>query len=151
MRPYRSAAARDTARFAATLLRATRRGRRRPIVFALAGELGSGKTTFVQGLARSLGIRERVQSPTFVLVKRYRLPPRQRPFRHFVHVDAYRIERWRAARHCNLPATFRDRDAIIVIEWADRIKKLIPQGAVWIRFRHTSKTQRTIEILNPKS
>ena len=110
--------------------------KKRPVILALSGELGAGKTTFVQGLARILGIRERVQSPTFVLMKWYRLPRKHGPFRHLVHVDAYRLDRAKDARHLGLRHVFRDRDAIVVVEWAERIKKLIPKPVTWIRFSH---------------
>jgi tRNA threonylcarbamoyladenosine biosynthesis protein TsaE len=146
MQPCRSSSRRYTQRFAASVLRRLRSNRRRlPIILALAGELGSGKTTFVQGLARSLGIRENVQSPTFVLAKWYRLPLRQRPFRHFIHIDAYRLNT-AEARRLGFPATLRDRGAIVAIEWADRIKRLIPKHTAWVFFEHKSENKRHISI-----
>lgn len=126
-----------TKKAAAQILRTLLAGRTRPLILALSGELGSGKTTFIQGLARALGIRDKVQSPTFVLMKWYRLPrAASRGFRHLVHVDAYRLETLAEARHLGLRDMFKDRDAIVVVEWADRIRKLIPQGAYWIKFQH---------------
>lgn len=118
----------------------------RPIVLALEGELGSGKTTFVQGLARNLGIKEKVQSPTFVLIKWFKLSRRHLPFRHLVHVDAYRLESLAEARRLGLRDAFRDPDAVVVIEWANRIKKLIPKSAVRIKFEHAEKGWRRIKI-----
>lgn len=125
---------------------------RRPLTIALSGELGSGKTTFVQGLARALGVRQRPQSPTFVLVKWYRLGSPRSGFRRFIHVDAYRLRGVGEARAVGLAHTLRDRDAIVVIEWAERIKKLIPQGATWIHFAHMKKNVRAIsfDVIGPK-
>lgn len=136
MAKFESRSVAETKQFAETLLRQLAARPHRPLVLALRGELGSGKTAFIQGLARALGIRERVQSPTFVLCKWYRLPARAAPFKRLVHVDAYRIERPAEARHFGLAGAFRDRDAIVAIEWADRIRKLIPKQAVWVRFGH---------------
>jgi len=138
-----------TKAIARLLLPAAMRSHRRPIILALSGQLGSGKTTFVQGLARGLGIRERIQSPTFVLMKWYQLGKQFIPFRHLVHVDAYRLESLAEARHLDLRDTFKDRDAIIVVEWAERIGKVIPHGAVWLRFIHGKRaSERVIKISN---
>lgn len=131
---YVSRSREETARIARCLLLTFRD--RHPLILALAGELGSGKTTFVQGIAASLGIREKIQSPTFVLARWYAVPTRARPFRYFLHLDAYRIEKLSEARHLGLPRMLKDRDAIVAIEWADRIRRFIPKQALWIRFQH---------------
>ena len=123
---------------------------RKPVILALSGELGSGKTTFVQGIGLSLGIREKIQSPTFVLMKWYRLPKKRAPLRHLIHIDAYRIESLAEARHIGLKHALRDRNAIAVVEWAERIRKLIPRGAIWIEFCHQAKNLRLVEIRNPR-
>ena len=112
------------------------KSKHRPIVLALSGELGSGKTTFIQGLAKTLGIREKVQSPTFVLAKWYALAKRFKPLRHFIHIDAYRFERVSEAKRLGLDKTFRNNEAVIAVEWAERIRKLVPPGATPIQFKH---------------
>lgn len=140
-----------TRRFAVRLLRTFKH--RRPLVLALEGGLGAGKTTFIRGLARSLGVLGRIQSPTFVLVKWYRIPRRRKralPYRYFVHADAYRIESSAEGRRLGIHSAIQDPDAIAVVEWADRIKKLIPQNAIWIRFRHRTPTSRTISYETPR-
>jgi tRNA threonylcarbamoyladenosine biosynthesis protein TsaE len=115
-------------------------------VIALEGELGSGKTTFVQGFARALGIKEKVLSPTFVLIKIYAVKKAQ--FRHLIHIDCYRIDSPKDLLHLGFDGLLKDKDAIILIEWADRVKKLIPPGAIWIRFRHGRRpNKRIIEFL----
>lgn len=145
-----SQSGRETKRLAARILRRLVRSKRHPLVLALSGELGSGKTTFIQGLAQALGIREKVQSPTFVLMRWYRLPRARRGgFRHLVHVDAYRLGSLGEARHLGLKDIFKDRDAIVVVEWAERIRKVIPPGAVWLRFIHGKRaSERVIKISN---
>ena len=119
---------------------------RRPIILALEGNLGSGKTAFAQGIAKSLGIREKVQSPTFVLMKWYDLAKRLQPLRSLIHIDAYRLTSIRDAKRLGLGVILRDQTSIIVIEWADRIRKLIPKSALWISFKHGPSTFRTIQI-----
>lgn len=136
----------ETRRIAQEILRMFLTKKTGPIILALRGDLGSGKTTFVQGIAKSLGIRERVQSPTFVLMKWYDLAKRFRPYHSLIHVDAYRLTSARDAARLGLGAILRDRTSIIVIEWADRIRKLIPKSAVWVIFRHAGKEQRFIEF-----
>ncbi len=139
----------QTKKAAAAIIRELLSLGRRPLVLALSGELGSGKTTFIQGLASSLGIRAKVQSPTFVLTKWYRLGRRAKPFRHFVHVDAYRLETPAEARRLGLKDMCKDREAIVVIEWAERIRSLIPRDALRLRFTHGERrNERTIQISN---
>ena len=113
-------------------------------VIALNGNLGVGKTTFVQGFAKSLGINETIQSPTFVLMKIYSVK-RRKNLKHLVHIDAYRIETPREIEHLGLRELLNDKDAVILIEWADRIKKLLPKNTQWITFSHArTRTERII-------
>ena len=147
MEKFLSRSSGETRRFAKAILSRLLKQKNRPLVMALSGELGSGKTTFIQGLARSLGLREKIQSPTFVLAKWYRLPKRSKSFRHFIHIDCYRLEKASEVKHFHFPVLLKDPDAIVVIEWADRIRKFIPRGATWIRFRHGTRPQeRSIHL-----
>lgn len=119
-------------------------------VIALKGELGSGKTTFVQGFARALGIKTPVQSPTFVLIKVYTLDPPKK-FKHLIHIDCYRLNSSKELLHLGFRDMLRDEDAVILIEWADRVRSLIPKGAHWIGFRHGKQVdERVIQIFPPK-
>ena len=127
---------------------------RRARVLALSGELGAGKTTFTQGFAAALGVKEKIQSPTFVLMKIYQLKERTRNkrhgFKHLIHIDCYRIQSPKDLIHLGLKNLLRDRDAVILIEWADRIKKILSRGTVRITFAHGSKqNQRRIAIDSP--
>ena len=115
-------------------------------VIALNGNLGAGKTTFTQGFARALGIIDRIQSPTFVLMKIYSLK-RKKNLKHLIHIDAYRIEKLREIEHLGLRELFNDKDAVILIEWANRIKKVLPKDTVWIDFKHGATVNlRTITM-----
>jgi len=107
--------------------------------FALSGDLGSGKTTFVQGFAAGLGYTGRIISPTFVLMRKYP---------HFYHVDLYRFEDNIAQEVENIGLTdiLGKGKNIVVIEWAEKIKDLIPANAVWIKFENLGKDKRRIII-----
>lgn len=116
-------------------------------VIALEGNLGAGKTTFVQGFARALGIKEAVQSPTFVLMKMYELK-QQKNLKRLIHIDCYRMESSREIEHLGLRELFNDKDAVIVIEWADRIKDVLPKHTVWISLAHGKNIHERILKVN---
>jgi len=109
-------------------------------ILALYGELGSGKTTFIQGIAKGLGIKKRVISPTFVFMKQYGS--------HFYHIDLYRIEKLEDTKSLGLEEIFTDLDGIIAIEWAEKIKKILPKKRIDIYFDYISENQRKIRIKN---
>jgi tRNA threonylcarbamoyladenosine biosynthesis protein TsaE len=100
----------------------------RAALITLSGDLGAGKTTFVQELASALGVKEAVQSPTYVLMKSYELKDRQ--FSTLVHIDAYRLagaEEFEALE----PASFLlDEDVLVAIEWPERIEGALPKPDV---------------------
>lgn len=112
-------------------------------VMALEGNLGSGKTTFVQGFARALGVKEKIQSPTFVLMKVYPLT-KAKKFRHLIHIDCYRLDSPKDLLHLGFKDLVKDQDAIILIEWADRVRGLIPRSALWIKFKHGKRPHERI-------
>ncbi len=124
------------------------------VVVALSGELGAGKTTFTQGFARALGIREKIQSPTFVLMKIYDLKHEavsaKHEYKYLVHIDCYRIHGPKDLIHLGLKDMLRDQDATILIEWPERIKKIIPSNALWLFFGHGAGVhERSIQIKGP--
>jgi len=113
--------------------------RRRALVVGLIGDLGSGKTTFVQGFAKGLGIRHRMVSPTFLIFRRYKIPPTPnfQPLTSFVvHMDAYRINGIKDLAPLHFKKLLADPRNLILIEWADQIKKALPKNTQWIHFSH---------------
>ena len=106
-------------------------------VFALIGELGSGKTTFVKGFARRLGIKKRIISPSFVLIRQYG---------NLYHVDLYRLEKPSGVEGLGLEEIWNNPDNIVIIEWAERIKKILPKDRVEICFKYVGENKREIEI-----
>lgn len=116
-------------------------------VLALQGELGSGKTTFIQGLAKELKIKERVLSPTFVIMKHFDIST----FKHFnnlYHIDCYRIEKPGELLALSFKEIIKNPKNLVVIEWAEKVKKILPKDAVWITFKHAGEDERKIQIIN---
>lgn len=105
-------------------------------LICLEGELGSGKTTFVQGLAAGWGSLDQVSSPTFVLVNLYRHPGGKR----FYHVDAYRLNSPEEALELDLEVMLANGS--MVIEWAEKIEPILPQERLWVTLRDISRDQR---------
>lgn len=133
-------------------------------VIGLVGDLGAGKTTFVQSLANALGVKDRVNSPTFLVLRIYnanttnydpntanttRTNPLiindQLPITTLVHIDAYRLKSAEDLEALGAMEYIGAPDTITVIEWADRVKGVLPKKTKWITFRHgKSETQRLI-------
>ncbi|HXG23363.1 MAG TPA: tRNA (adenosine(37)-N6)-threonylcarbamoyltransferase complex ATPase subunit type 1 TsaE [Chthonomonadales bacterium] len=111
-------------------------------VILLCGELGAGKTTFVQGLAEGLGVRMEVTSPTFTLLQEYagaRLP--------LFHFDAYRIERPAEIADLGFDE-YLERGGVVVVEWAERLGWLTPEEYLWVNIVLCPDGNRKI-ILEP--
>lgn len=112
-------------------------------VIAMNGNLGSGKTTFTQGFARGMGVEEKVGSPTFKLVSQYH-------GKHLKlnHVDCYRLENEHEFFNIGGEEYLDPENAITIIEWSEKIEKIIPPDAIKIEFNRDSKNtdMRTLKI-----
>lgn len=102
----------------------------------LSGDLGAGKTTFVQGLAQGWGALDTVSSPTFVLVNEYRRPDGERMF----HLDAYRLANWLEAEDLDIERMIESGP--LLVEWPERIQGVLPAGHLWIELRWIAEEQR---------
>ena len=116
------------------------------LVIALEGDLGAGKTFFTKALAKSFGIKKRVISPTFVLMKRYGIS--KKPFKNFYHIDCYRIKKPAELKALGWKEISGNPENIIVIEWAEKIKKILPKKIIKIKFEHINPKQRKLVIHN---
>lgn len=119
------------------------------IVIAIEGELGAGKTTFVKGFARALGIKEKISSPTFVILKVYKLTSLL-AYNSLVHVDAYRLKDHHDLILLGIKEILADPRNIVLIEWAERVRKILPRKYIKVHIDHTGRNTRSIEILSTK-
>ena len=136
------------------------------LVICLSGELGSGKTTFIQGFLQGLKIKGHYTSPTFVIMKYYKRPAyrtgRQatkdkRQEKNMSHVpcpisqDVYHMDAYRIKEKDILSLGWEEMiqaNDIVLVEWAERIKKIIPANSLWINFKWISENEREIIFLN---
>jgi len=116
-------------------------------VFALSGNLGAGKTKWIQGLAAGLGVKARVNSPTFNILKIYSisLPPSQknRPVK-FCHIDAYRLKSAADLETLGIDEILEEARTVTAIEWAEKVKKIWPPRTKLVRIKSLSETKREI-------
>ncbi len=116
-------------------------------ILALSGELGAGKTAFVKGLAQGLDIKKIVRSPSFNLMRIYRLPRAKNNIKTLAHLDCYRLSTPEEAVDIGLADYLADPQTLVVIEWPEKIKKILPKNrTIKIRFKTLSETTRSITL-----
>jgi len=125
----------ETKKLAIELAKKTKKGS----VLALYGDLGSGKTTFTRFFVEALGLKNRVQSPTFVVARKYG---------YVNHVDLYRLTSEEEARDIGIEEMLVDKNMITLIEWPEIINNLLPEDSVKIYFEYIDKNTRKITIEN---
>jgi len=128
---------------------ASRSNRRGALVFALVGDLGSGKTTFTQGLLAGFGIKKKITSPTFVIMKSYKLQAKS--YKLAYHLDCYRIKKPSELGILGIKEILANPENVVLIEWPERIKKILPKNTVWINFEHGKKENKRNIIIDPKN
>lgn len=112
-------------------------------VVALIGELGSGKTLFAQGFAQGLGIKERVISPTFILVRQHPIPSSNKTF---YHLDLYRLNSKSDIKDLGIKEILENKDNILLIEWAEKINHLLPADAIKVKLEKVSESKRRLSL-----
>lgn len=122
-------------------------------VILLDGNLGSGKTTFTQGILEVLGAEKPYTSPTFVIMKEYKLPKSPlltTPYSLLTvfHIDTYRIES-KDLLDLGWKEILEDKSGIILLEWPDRVRDILPQSATTIHFEHARENARKITFAKP--
>ena len=120
-------------------------------IIGLIGNLGAGKTIFAKGLAAGLGIKQIVNSPTFVLMKVYPIRNPKSEIRNLIHIDAYRIKSEQDIIAIGAEEYFKRQDVITVIEWADKIKKILPKKTKYININiniNINNKSGNIRIIN---
>lgn len=109
-------------------------------VICLQGDLGAGKTTFVQGIAQGWGSLDAVSSPTFIIVNVYRGPDAKQLF----HLDAYRLDSVLEAEELDLAAMLAQGS--LLIEWPERMERLIPREHLWVNLEHVDQEEREMRF-----
>ncbi len=112
--------------------------RKHALTIGLQGELGAGKTVFIQAFARGLKIKGRLTSPTFVLMKKHK---------NLYHIDCYRIKNPKDILDLDFKEIISIPKNIVLIEWAEKIKKILPKDKIWIKFNILSEKKRLIKFL----
>ncbi|HZE87550.1 MAG TPA: tRNA (adenosine(37)-N6)-threonylcarbamoyltransferase complex ATPase subunit type 1 TsaE [Methylomirabilota bacterium] len=117
-------------------------------ILALHGDLGSGKTTFIQGLAKGLGITKKIISPTFIIMRTYAVQVKNQKskIKNFYHVDLYRIENEKDIEGIGLLELMNDPENIIAIEWPEKIENLLPEKRNDLFFTYLDDQKREIII-----
>ena len=110
-------------------------------VLYLYGDLGSGKTTFVRGLAEGLGVKQRIISPTFIITRNYKSG-----VMNFYHIDLYRVENEKDIKGLGLEEIINNPENIVVIEWADKLKSFSPEKRIDIEFSYEKVNTRKIRF-----
>lgn len=139
MKTYKTFSSAETKRLGSAFAKRIRNGspgRRGASVVALYGPLGSGKTVFTKGVLRGLGVRGRVTSPTFLIMKHFTI---RKPRLEVYHFDCYRLRKSKELLLVGFKKILSDPRNIVIIEWAERIRALLPRRAIGVRFEHGSK------------
>jgi tRNA threonylcarbamoyladenosine biosynthesis protein TsaE len=135
---YVSGSEKDTFNFAKKFARSLKGGK----VIGLIGDLGAGKTVFAKGLASGLGIRQKITSPTFVLMRVY--PIKKKDIKNLVHIDAYRLKSTADLEAIGAEEYMNDPEAIVLIEWADRVVEIMPKNVTLITIKTDKGEQKRI-------
>lgn len=115
-------------------------------IFAIWGDLGAGKTTFIQGIAAGLGYKKRVLSPTFIFVRPYNIDSEK--IKTLNHIDMYRIEKSGDLKSLGIEEFLNDPQAVSVIEWPERINKLLPESTKRIYLEKVDENTRKIKLIS---
>lgn len=113
-------------------------------IVALSGDLGAGKTTLTQAMGRELGVKESIISPTFVIMKIYEL--KKQTWKHFIHIDAYRLDSAEELEKLGWNNIISDSENLVLIEWPERVQKIISSTALKIKLEHINEEERKITI-----
>ncbi|MCK5060936.1 tRNA (adenosine(37)-N6)-threonylcarbamoyltransferase complex ATPase subunit type 1 TsaE [Candidatus Parcubacteria bacterium] len=139
----------DTLRFARKYAKNLKPGQ----ILGLIGCLGAGKTLFTKGLADGLGINQNISSPTFNLMRLYEInsPKTNKEIKKFCHIDAYRVENEYEVIDVGAEDYMGKADSVTIIEWADKIKDILPSRTIYINFEIKGNTKRKITITEPET
>ncbi|MBA7599007.1 tRNA threonylcarbamoyladenosine biosynthesis protein TsaE [subsurface metagenome] len=110
---------------------------KKAFVVGLVGDLGGGKTTFLQGFSQGLKIKGKILSPTFIIMRR---------LNNFYHIDCYRIKKPQELIALGLKKIMANPKNIVAVEWADRVRQFMPPNTIWVNFGFINEKKRKIVI-----
>ncbi|MFC1646921.1 tRNA (adenosine(37)-N6)-threonylcarbamoyltransferase complex ATPase subunit type 1 TsaE [Patescibacteria group bacterium] len=114
-----------------------------PNIVCLYGDLGSGKTVFVQGVASGLGIAKRLLSPTFIIVRRYKIG---NIYQYLYHLDLYRMKSSKSLQSIGISEIINNPDFLVFIEWADRLDRFLPKKRIDIHLSVLKNEHHSIKV-----
>ncbi len=134
----------EVARIAHDILERLSPDAERATVVGLSGELGAGKTTLTQHIARALGVASTVISPTYTIIKTYE--PGSGPWKQLVHMDAYRIEKEDELGPIGWDALIAEPNTLIIVEWPERIAGALPETATHFSITHRDDSRHITSL-----
>jgi len=114
-------------------------------IITLSGPLGAGKTTLTQEIGKILGVKERITSPTFVIMKKYKISNKK--FKYLIHIDAYRLKNSQELFNIGWNKLFLEKENLIIIEWPENIPDCIDNNVYRVVLKHKDKQTRIIKTL----
>jgi tRNA threonylcarbamoyladenosine biosynthesis protein TsaE len=114
------------------------------MVVSLEGPLGGGKTEFLKGIAKFLKLKEKIFSPTFLIMKSF--PCKTSLFKTLWHLDCYRIEKSKEIKELDFSEIIKNPQNLIFIEWGNKIKKILPKNHLKIKFKIIGEHTRILEF-----
>jgi|SRR3989344_939536 len=139
--------------FASEIL--TKKPGKQAVILALKGDLGAGKTTFLQGFAKGLGITEVINSPTFIIMKKFKIPTKTilkkrrssvLRYEFFYHFDLYRLENQKDLEFLHFKEIISDPKNIVAVEWPEKIAGILPKNTISINFNHLEEGKRELTV-----
>ena len=150
---YKTKSPKETQKIASLLaekikIKKTANTTRGALVVAMEGELGAGKTVFTQGFAKALKIKAKIKSPTFVLMKHYPIPDSglriKKTISNFYHLDCYRLKNYKDLLPLGVKEILKEPANIILVEWAERVKPILPRNCIKVHIDHIGSKERKI-------
>jgi tRNA threonylcarbamoyladenosine biosynthesis protein TsaE len=114
------------------------------LIVGLSGDLGSGKTAFTKFVAKNLGIKNKVFSPTYVIFKKY--PIKLKGYKFFFHMDAYRLESEKELLNLGWEEIINNDEHLIFIEWPENISKALPSHSKFVFIKHKNDKHRDFKF-----
>lgn len=134
----------ETEKFAEDFLCQLKPRTNRATLIGLHGDLGSGKTAFVKLVAKILGVKEEITSPTFLIVKSYKLQVTS--YKSLIHIDSYRLEKGEELIKLGFNDLLKDPNNLIFLEWPERVAEILPKDYLRIDFKFVDETTREISM-----